>query len=94
MVKRNINFDVNALERPTKHILKTVEQLYRQGYANPSAAYKEGREAAEMVEKAREKVAKALGCNTDEIIFTSGASESNSWVQANYVLYVECGSHH
>lgn len=92
--KKNINFDVNALERPTRHVLKTVEQLYSQGYANPSTAYKEGREAAEMVEKAREKVAKALGCYTDEIIFTSGASESNSWVQANYLLDVDGRSHH
>jgi len=87
--RKNINFDINAISMPSKRVLKAVEQLYCQGYANPSAAYKEGREAMEMVEKAREKVAKALGCDSDEIIFTSGASESNSLVQANCLLDVD-----
>ncbi|MGX8685624.1 MAG: cysteine desulfurase family protein, partial [Spirochaetales bacterium] len=39
-----------------------------------------GRKAAALVEDARGKVAKLLDCNTDEITFTSGASEANNTV--------------
>lgn len=93
-LKHNINFDVNAIEMPSKHILKTVERLYHRGYANPSSVYKDGRIAAEMVERARLQVAKALGCEADEIFFTSGASESNAWVANQFNIFVDKSSHH
>lgn len=95
IIKRNnINFDHNAIEMPSKHVLKTVERLYRQGYANPSANYLDGRKAAEMIENARIKVAEALGCYPNEIFFTSGASESIAWVAKNYPISVNKKSHH
>ena len=92
--KHNINFDVNAIEMPSKHILKTVERLYHRGYANPSSVYKDGRIAAGMVDRARLQVAKALGCEADEIFFTSGASESNAWVANQFNIFVDKSSHH
>lgn len=46
-------------------------------FANPSSGEHEpGRHAAEAVEGARARVARELGCGSDEIIFTSGATES------------------
>lgn len=93
-MSKNINFDVNATEKPDKHVLRTMWRLYRRGYANPNAAYKDARMTAELIETAREKVATALGCDPDEIFFTSGASESNGWVQANFILDVDDRSHH
>lgn len=46
-------------------------------FANPSSGEHEpGRHAAEAVEGARARVAKELGCGHDEIVFTSGATES------------------
>ena len=91
--RKNINFDINAIEMPSKHVLKTVERLYRQGYANPNANYLDGRIAAEMIEKARDKVSKALHCKSNEIFFTSGASESFAWVSKNFKLSVDKRSH-
>lgn len=47
-------------------------------YGNPGGLHKEGVEAKEELEKAREKVAAAIGARSDEIIFTSGGTEGNN----------------
>jgi len=44
--------------------------------ANPSSAHSPGRRANDAIENAREQVAALIGATTDEIIFTSGATES------------------
>ena len=46
-------------------------------YGNPSSLHSLGQEAKEVLEEARAKVAKALGCEPREIIFTSGGSEAD-----------------
>src|SRR5258708_29317498 len=45
---------------------------------NPSSVHAAGRAAHAIVEEAREAVAKLAGAKADEVIFTSGATESNS----------------
>jgi cysteine desulfurase len=45
-------------------------------YANPSALHQMGLEAKEIFHQARNKVAKILNCKAEEIIFTSGGTES------------------
>lgn len=47
-------------------------------FANPSTAYSSGREAKELLDKYRKNIAMFFGVNTDEIVFTSGATESNN----------------
>ncbi len=42
---------------------------------NPSSVHSEGRAAKMIVEKAREQVATLVGCGTEELVFTSGATE-------------------
>jgi len=52
---------------------------FEQVYANPSStAHEAGREASEAVTVAREQVANLLGAQSGEVIFTSGATESNN----------------
>ena len=89
-----INFDRNATTPPTRHVLAVLRKIYREGYNNPSAAYFGAQKTAEAIERARQQVATALGCDSNEIIFTSGASESNSLIQANFILDVDDRSHH
>ncbi|WP_373352981.1 cysteine desulfurase family protein [Pseudoroseicyclus sp. CXY001] len=43
---------------------------------NPSSVHAEGRAAKGLVEKARAQLAEAVGCEADDIIFTSGATEA------------------
>ena len=47
-------------------------------YGNPSSLHSVGQEAKEALEKAREAVAKCLGCEAREIYFTSGGSEADN----------------
>ena len=48
-------------------------------YANPSSTHSMGQKARSIIENSREEVAKLLNANEDEIFFTSGGSESDSW---------------
>jgi len=47
-------------------------------YGNPSSLHKKGMEAEAIINSARKTVASVLGCDADNIIFTSGATESNN----------------
>jgi len=47
-------------------------------FGNPSSAHAFGREAAAAVDRAREQTAALLGCDPDEVYFTSGGTESDN----------------
>jgi len=49
-------------------------------FGNPSSAHPMGRSAKEALEKARDQISRMLGCDSNEIIFTSGGTESNNMV--------------
>jgi len=53
-----------------------TETLYK--YGNPSSIYGLGKESKRIIQHAREIAAASINCDPEEIIFTSGASESNS----------------
>lgn len=55
-------------------MLPYMEELH----GNPSSLYSIGQQAKEGLENAREQVAKCLGCDAKEIIFTSGGSEADN----------------
>lgn len=49
-----------------------------QHFGNPSSASPQGRTALAAVDRAREQVAAVIGAHPDEVVFTSGGTESNS----------------
>jgi len=73
-------FDNNATTQVDKRVLKEMEYFLKNNYANPSSIYKIAQEARGAIEKAREQVAKLLNAEPEEIIFTSGGTESNNTV--------------
>ena len=58
--------------------METMVSLIKDTYGNPSSLYEFGQKSREVLEDARAKVAKAIGANPKEIIFTSGGSESDN----------------
>ncbi len=57
---------------------KRINLDYASGGENPSAIYKEGVEVKRKLETARTKIARVLGVQSRDIIFTSGGTESNN----------------
>lgn len=63
-----------------------MEPYLTEEFANPSAQYRSGLKARRGIELARRKIAGCLGCQPNEIYFTSGGSEGNSWAIWNGAL--------
>ncbi len=59
-------------------VLKVVMETMKKFAGNPSALHKEGVSARSALEDARAKIAGVLSAHSDEIIFTSGATEANN----------------
>ncbi len=78
MSEKLIYLDNAATTPPREEVVQEMLPFLREAYGNPSSIYKLGREARSAVEKAREKVAFALGGGSEEIYFTSGGTESNN----------------
>ena len=58
-------------------VLQAMLPFFTSVYGNPSSLHTEGQEARIAVENARRKLAKAVGAGKEEMIFTSGGTESN-----------------
>jgi cysteine desulfurase len=59
-------------------VIETVAHHLRFSYANPGSRHAEGRQARRALEDAREKIAALLGAAPEEVIFTSGGTESTN----------------
>ena len=73
-----IYFDSVSTTFLNKEVLKTYKELLDKYYCNSDALYDDGVFIYNMQEKSRANIARMLGVEKDEIIFTSGASEANS----------------
>ena len=70
--------DNNATTQVDPAVVAEMMPFLTEFYGNPSSAYRFGSQVAKAVEKARERVAALLGCEPQEIIFTSCGTESNN----------------
>jgi cysteine desulfurase len=73
-----INLDYISSNPLLPEVKNAMIEAIKKDYGNPSSAHQLGEEAAEEIEKAREKVAKLITASPDEIIFTSCGTESNN----------------
>jgi len=76
--KREVYLDYAATTPVDPAVVAAMLPCFSEDWGNPSALYKKGRDANRRLGEAREQVAKVLGCNPVEIIFTSGGSESDN----------------
>lgn len=63
-------------------------------FGNPSSSYELGRQSRLLIENARERIARCISADPDEIFFTSGGSESNTWALNNYITVASGIEHH
>ena len=70
----------NAATTPlSAEVYKKMLECYAKFQGNSQSIYTVGREAAEELEIARERIANAIGAEPSEIYFTSGGTEANNW---------------
>jgi cysteine desulfurase len=72
-----IYLDHNATTRPAPEALQEMLDVLTHAWANPSSTHEPGQAARRILSDARTRVAAALGCAGNELVFTSGATESN-----------------
>jgi cysteine desulfurase len=73
-----IYLDHNATTPVLHEVVDVMLPYLREHFGNPSSGHVYGRRAHEGVARARRQVADLLGCDDDEVIFTSGGTEANN----------------
>jgi len=73
-----IYMDHAATTPVAPEVLEAMRPYFQEIYGNPSSLHRQGREALAALDEARRTVAEILGAAEDEIIFTSGGSESDN----------------
>ena len=87
-----IYFDCAATTKPTEQVIKDIETGMRDYWYNPSSISEESRKVKLQIEHARQQVANFINCKPEEIIFTSGATESNNLVMRSDWDIVMCSA--
>ena len=70
--------DNSATTQVSKEVFDEMESYYTKDFGNPSTLYALGRESKKALELARKRVADSINAKPEEIIFTSGGSESDN----------------
>ena len=76
----SIYLDYNASTPVDPRVLQEMLPYLKDKFGNPSSSHSYGVALKAGIEQARERLAALLGCKASEIIFTSGATESNNMV--------------
>ncbi|MDA0201125.1 MAG: cysteine desulfurase family protein [Bacteroidetes bacterium] len=75
-----VYFDNAASTPMRKQVIEVMTQSMSSNFGNPSSTHAYGRTAKSALETARKSIAKLLNCQPQEIIFTSGGTESDNMI--------------
>lgn len=78
MNKTLIYLDYAATTPVDKKVVEAMAPYFTSSYGNASSIHSYGQEATNAVDKARGQIAEFLRCASQEVVFTSGATESNN----------------
>src|SRR3989338_8017195 len=91
---RRIYLDYAATTPCDPEVLKAMEPYFFEKFGNASSIHSFGQEARAAIEESREKLASFLGSKPEDIIFTSGGTESNNFaVQGAAYAQEKKGNH-
>ncbi len=96
MPDKYIYLDNASITRMDERVLEAMEKYFFDTYAIPTSetGYSMGIEAREALDKSREIIARAIGANENELIFTSGSSESsNTALKGVAMALIKKGNH-
>ena len=84
-----IYLDYSATTPVDESVLDSYLKCCRNYIGNPNSLHKLGVDSKKLMDSATEQVAQLLGCKSSEVIFTSGASESNNLALVGVVEYYQ-----
>lgn len=70
-------------------VIEVMTDVLKTNFGNPSSTYSTGRSAKAVIETSRKQIAKYLNTTSQEIIFTSSATEANNWILLNAVKHLK-----
>ena len=73
-------FDIAATTPIDRDVANLINTINLENFGNPSSIHSFGQKSHNIIEKSRKKISEILKCNSSEIYFTSGGSESNNIV--------------
>ena len=77
-IMKRIYLDHAATTPPDLRVKHAMDPFWSDNFGNAGGLYEEGRLAKDVMQKSRETIAKLIGAKPDEIIFTSGGTESDN----------------
>lgn len=89
---KRIYLDNAATTKMDESVVKAMTPLLTEKFGNPSSSHWYGQEAKRELEEARDVIAKAIGADRKEIIFTSGGTESNNFALKG-IAFANKGDH-
>jgi cysteine desulfurase len=76
---KRIYMDYAATTPVDTEVMAAMQPFFHDTFGNPSSLHGFGQEAKRAVEKARDTIAAYIGASPEEIVFTSGGTESDNW---------------
>ncbi|MDD5045109.1 MAG: cysteine desulfurase NifS [Candidatus Omnitrophica bacterium] len=91
---KRIYFDYAATAPTDPEVLKAMQPYFTEKFGNPSSIHSFGQEAKKGIEDAREILANFIGASPDEIIFTSGGTESDNFALEGVAYALKAKGNH
>jgi cysteine desulfurase len=82
---RRVYLDNNASTPVLPEVVEAMQPYFRENFGNASSIHHHGQETRAAVERARDSVARLLGCRASEVVFTSGGTEGDNLAIAGLV---------
>ncbi|MFB6246707.1 MAG: cysteine desulfurase family protein [Candidatus Pacearchaeota archaeon] len=91
-MENEIYLDNSATTKLDERVLEAMKPYFSEHYGNPSSTHDKGQASREALEEARETIAEKIKAKTEEIIFTSGGTESNNLALKGLFFHAQISS--